>query len=508
MAFELHQGVAPYYDQNFTVPDFGEILDRKRRRELAERQLNQQADLARQNREERAREFNMRGAEWGGEDTVMGPDGVFDPVATSLARKRRTDAEALAQAAGSNSVWAAPTAPPEKFMSPEMLNAATATGESPAPAIVEPTQEQLNDPHFARTRAEALKIKGQEAFQLDKAHQAAEAAFQRGMAVAGLRNQAQLGKFDRTVTQKLVDDLQRNDPGFDQSKYDLTNQDDLNELRDRHNQVMSKINTQKRMGMAGRIASMSDEDLAAEGFAPEVIRNIREAASGANRMTGLQKNTAAYEKRLRDAAIATGQPVDEADVQARVRKYVENGGKIPQLVPAVKKDMDESAATIDTLDTLLGGVNAFNQKYGRDAFDSYLGWLPKNKIQIENAIRKTTDPKDTEALQLLGQFAGMRNGVLKGTSGQAVTESEAKRMAQQIGDSGDKNSLTKLAQFRTDTARRLAGAIKRNAEYQLPKYYEDWIASESGGKGITLPTELGGHSAAPTALPAGWKFEP
>jgi hypothetical protein len=75
---------------------------------------------------------------------------------------------------------------------------------------------------------------------------------------------------------------------------------------------------------------------------------------------------------------------------------------------------------------------------------------------------------------------GVVNRTARTTSGLNVTESEGKRIAQEIGGSFDKNSIIKLDQFRKRIERSARGTIGRNIDKALPSFYERWSTTPFG----------------------------
>ncbi len=85
-----------------------------------------------------------------------------------------------------------------------------------------------------------------------------------------------------------------------------------------------------------------------------------------------------------------------------------------------------------------------------------------------------------EALGLLADFMGVVNRTARTTSGLNVTESEGKRIAQEIGGAFDKNSLIKLDRYRQRIERSARGTISRNIDKALPSFYERWSTTPFG----------------------------
>jgi hypothetical protein len=474
MAFSP-QSIAEFTNTRFPTPDLEGAMDRRKRREQMDKQLQQQKELNDLARAEKIREFNARGVQAFGADAVVTPDGTVDYQASAANQQKRQDAALVDQAMGVESVLS-PISRPADFLVGDTANMPGAPVQ-----VVDPLDVEKMSPTARLARARALGEQAKQEFELRKVK---EQAVQRANLSRG--NLADREKM------KIEDDLRRYDKDYNPSQFTTFDEagnaagfDDA-AFRARHADVMRKQALIKGLSPGARAQALGD-DLKAEGI------NIN-----LDYKTAAERNIANFEKN----AIAMGMPKEQ--ILAKKNKMLQTGGRVPA-IPANQDLMIGSGITaIEAVDNLLGGVKAFESDYGSDSFDRYLGLLPKNELEIKEALVASKDPKDQAAYALLAQFAGMRNGNLQGVSGKTVTADENRRMSQQIGQIGDKNTLLKLDQFRKDKQRETLSSVKNHMEYVMPDRYLTFFGLQP-----MEPVEKPAANGAPaTSLPSGWQFNP
>lgn len=455
MAFELNPAIFDTYDRSFPMPDIEGAMDRRKRRELAERQLQQQADIDLQNRLEKKREFDLRAAEWVGQDLVKTPAGELDVPATLKARELRAAGDAALAEQGVKSVLN-PRLVPDEFAGPWTGSDPTATPEVP------PTEEQRNSPQYWMARqkaAEEVRTRKAELDKLDAMYKGRQGLASARVALADV--------------QKMNNWLLGNDPQYRPQSFVDANgiviPEAASSIADRYNEIAPKFNAAKNLPIEQRGTALATE-----------LSNAGISQGALTKQTAVQRNVANWV----NAAKEIGLPEDE--VKAKSMKMLGNQGRLPTLPVKQDEMIGSGIASMEAVDMLLGGVAQFENEYGKGSFNRYLGFLPKKENEISSAIQRATDPKDQKALSLLAEFSGMRNGNLAGVSGKTVTANENERMTKQIGDVGDKNSLLKLEQFKKDKERDTLSAIKNHFEYEMPNLYRQWGA-ERGAK-IVSPT--------------------
>jgi hypothetical protein len=480
MAF-APQSIAEFTNTRFPTPDLEGAMDRRKRREQMDKQLQQQKELNDLARAEKIREFNARGVQAFGADAVVTPDGTVDYQASALNQKKRQDAELVDQAMGLRTAIEPPMVDMTKGeagFTPEMLGALGLPNALPGEVNLEG-----KSPQFQAAYTKGLAEKAQNDFRLKLAK---EQAVQRANLSRG--NLADREKM------KMEDDLRRYDKDYNPSQFTIFDEggnaagfDDA-ALRARHAEVMRKQAIIKNLPAGARAQALGD-DLKSEGININLYYK-----------TAAERNIANFEAN----AIKMGMPKDQ--ILAKKNKMLQTGGRVPA-IPANQDLMIGSGITaIESVDNLLGGIEEFESErnYGAGSFDRYLGLLPKKEQEIKQVLSAAKDPKDKAAYALLSQFAGMRNGNLAGVSGKTVTADENRRMSQQIGETGDKNTLLKLDQFRKDKRRETLSAVKNHIEYVIPDRYLTFFGLQP-----MEPVEKPSADGAPaTSLPSGWQFNP
>jgi hypothetical protein len=192
------------------------------------------------------------------------------------------------------------------------------------------------------------------------------------------------------------------------------------------------------------------------------------------------KNTDLFVEAARAKAKASGSelsPVQEADLR---KTFIAGGGRLKPLEAKTSTKLEDEFAVMETIDNLQDGIAAFEKQYPGKKFTDFLGAIPTTETKIRSLIETEKDPMKQEALGLLADFMGVVNRTARTTSGLNVTESEGKRIAQEIGSAFDKNSLIKLDRYRQRIERSARGTISRNIDKALPSFYERWSTTPFG----------------------------
>lgn len=181
--------------------------------------------------------------------------------------------------------------------------------------------------------------------------------------------------------------------------------------------------------------------------------------------TALQRNVDS----IVDAQKRAGIVKDETDAAALRAELLRNNGKIPQLSEGGREKLAEKTAVLDLTDQISDDIEGFNAKYGKDAFDAYIGRVDAPIDTVLDILRKREDPESVDALKVMSKFAGIRNRTLKTRSGGAVTEGEYRRLQDELGDKADKNLVAKLRTFRDATRNDLKVQLGAYENINLPK---------------------------------------
>jgi len=238
-----------------------------------------------------------------------------------------------------------------------------------------------------------------------------------------------------------------------------------------------------KLGSIARLGRQAVQSLIDTGQIPQEIaaQSLLAAESFEKSKTGaVGKNTDLFIEAAKAKAKASGQeltPVKEAELR---QTFIGGGGRLKALGDKTATKIEDEFAVMETIDSLQDGIAEFEKQYPGKKFTDFLGAIPSTEIKIRSLIQTEKDPMKQDALELLADFMGVVNRTARTTSGLNVTESEGKRIAQEIGGSFDKNSIIKLDQFRKRIERSARGTIGRNIDKALPSFYERWSTTPFG----------------------------
>ena len=295
-----------------------------------------------------------------------------------------------------------------------------------------------------------------------------------------LKKQAKLAAFTDQLEAKRIDDAR---------KYGaLTRTADGNYVID--DALISKKRTEEeqlgkasKLGTLGRLGKNTVQSMIDSGQIPQEIapQALLAAESFEKSKTGaVGKNTDLFIEAAKAKAKASGQelsPVKEAELR---QTFIGGGGRLKPLEAKTATKLEDEFAVMETIDSLQDGISEFEKRYPGKKFTDFLGAIPTTEVKIRSLIETEKDPMKQEALGLLADFMGVVNRTARTTSGLNVTESEGKRITQEIGGSFDKNSLIKLDRFRNRIERSARGTIGRNIDKALPSFYERWSTTPFG----------------------------
>jgi len=244
-----------------------------------------------------------------------------------------------------------------------------------------------------------------------------------------------------------------------------------------------QLGKSSKLGSIARLGTQAVQSLIDTGQIPQEIaaQSLLAAESFEKSKTGaVGKNTDLFIEAAKAKAKASGQeltPVKEAELR---QTFIGGGGRLKALEPKTATKIEDEFAVMETIDSLQDGIAEFEKQYPGKKFTDFLGAIPSTEIKIRSLIQTEKDPMKQDALGLLADFMGVVNRTARTTSGLNVTESEGKRIAQEIGGSFDKNSIIKLDQFRKRIERSARGTIGRNIDKALPSFYERWSTTPFG----------------------------
>jgi hypothetical protein len=404
MAFELRTSIADYTNTRFPTPDLEGAMDRRKRREQMDKQLQQQKELNDLARAEKIREFNARGVQAFGADAVVTPDGTVDYQASAANQQKRQDAALMDQAMGFRTAIQPPMVDMTKGeagFTPEMLGALGLPNSLPGEVNLEG-----KSPQFQAAYTKGLSEKAQNDFRLklakEQANARADAALERGT--------------QRTVDEALEDILAFN-PDFDIEQFRGPD---------------GKIDGLEIQREAGRLAKANPKER------PGDWRGRTAEAQVLDMIAGMPESERPGE-------------MEKRDLISKAR----SGGTALKVPQAFLKDINNEYVRMDLLKDVNKRVEDYNKKYGANAFAETVGPFDNPVFQF-----KTGKLNDTERKQAEGDAADIHRSaeyVIQGYRnkqfGTALTATEVGRLLRIISDPKRTDYPDALRNFEKDIRR-------------------------------------------------------
>ena len=295
-----------------------------------------------------------------------------------------------------------------------------------------------------------------------------------------IKKQAKLAAFTDQLEAKRIDDAR---------KYNaLTRKDDGTYVIDdaliaKKRLEEEQLGKASKLGGFARLGKETVQSMIDAGQIPTEIASqalLAAEAGEKSKMGAVGKNTDLFIEAAKAKAKASGQELSPAKEAELRQTFIGGGGRLKPLEAKTATKLEDEFAVMETIDSLQDGIAEFESRYPGKKFTDFLGAIPTTEIKIRSLVQTEKDPVRQDALELLADFMGVVNRTARTTSGLNVTESEGKRIAQEIGGSFDKNSLIKLDQFRKRIERSARGTIGRNIDKALPSFYERWSTTPFG----------------------------
>lgn len=156
-------------------------------------------------------------------------------------------------------------------------------------------------------------------------------------------------------------------------------------------------------------------------------------------------------------------PADEASV-AEASSIIRAGAKVPAKTQSSVMAADNAVVQ---LDTAMKRVEAFNQKYGSNAFNEYVGPLDAPVFRAEGKYKGLTAEDKKEARLIQQQIAKVVQDYRKDVFGATLTANEEKNMNDVVGTAAGNDYLLLIKGFSDNLKSGLGNQVK------VLRYYPD-----------------------------------
>lgn len=451
MAFELRTSISDYTNTRFPTPDLEGAMDRRKRREQMDKQLQQQKELNDLARAEKIREFNARGVQAFGADAVVTPDGTVDYQASAANQQKRQDAALMDQARGLRTAIQPPMVDMTKGeagFTPEMLGALGLSNSLPGEVNLEG-----KSPQFQAAYTKGIAEKARQDFELNKAN----------AALLGRARNTSLSTQERNAL-KQRDFLLANDPTSDAEALNIYDEngvfspDRADVVAERYSGIAPKLNAAKGLSASQRWLTTPEElknELAAPGT-PERERLDRNAISAAER------RAEAFAKEIEGAS---GRKLTEREL-SEVRAKALAGVQSMNAPTQILKDVTTEADNLRQISSVSDRINAFNAKYGEKAFDKFVGPIEGRATKLKAQIIPTEKRAEatSEAKQIFQQVELIAQAFRKPNFGTALTAPEIQSFQQILSNPTFADYTDSIANFGNILRQRVGEQIQ---DYKL-----------------------------------------
>lgn len=221
----------------------------------------------------------------------------------------------------------------------------------------------------------------------------------------------------------------------------------------------SKRNQLLRSTGAGEMAAIGDEDMAsAFGIPVDQVPALRERMGGVGGTIKFDRIPAA--KAVVEQIKASGIPLTPEEEADAIAKYAVGGNAMNAPAP-IAKDLQTEVKSFKLLDDSIAKIEAFNQKYGKDAFSKFVG--PIDSLVVEKfASTFPASVRESAISDAKNIFEGIEKvvqGYRLGNFGTALTESETQRFLRILRDPSAADYERSIRNFRNNAGESIAATI-------------------------------------------------
>lgn len=206
---------------------------------------------------------------------------------------------------------------------------------------------------------------------------------------------------------------------------------------------------------------------------------------------------------VRDMATQGIIDLEDAGAVAEASNVVRAGAKVPAKTQTSILAADNA---VMQLDSAMKRVEQFNQKYGTNAFNEYVGPIDAPTFRAEGKYKGLTTDEKKEARLIQQQIAKVVQDYRKDVFGATLTVNEEKNMNDVVGTAGQNDYLALTKGFADNLKSALSNQVKTFRYYpDLPADLKKRHAPEVFVREtVTAPAPAATNQPQ---LPAGWSLE-
>jgi hypothetical protein len=203
--------------------------------------------------------------------------------------------------------------------------------------------------------------------------------------------------------------------------------------------------------------------------------------------------------------------LDETNTQDVAEAYsiLKNKTKVPAVTAKSIASADEAVVQ---LSDALSKIESFNQKYGANAFDEYVGPIDNPVFKATGKFKGLTTQEQQDARLIQQQIASVIQNFRKDLYGATLTPSEQKTMDNVVGTAAGRDYVVLTKGFNDTLKQALGNKMKVYRLYpDIPVETKKRYAPEVfvGAAEVVEPAATpAGTNSAQSVLPSGWSFQP
>lgn len=227
----------------------------------------------------------------------------------------------------------------------------------------------------------------------------------------------------------------------------------------------------------------------------EAFKTLRDNAAGS--YSGIVKRNADAIISQLSALKREGVPYSQTDVEEFWSKISTGGGSVMADRKAIEEAKSEDKSYM-LLNQAANEIEAFDRKYGKGAFDDYVGPIDARRLKFQNAVIRPTELPEAnrEANKIFQKVNQVIQGYRKNQFGTALTATETAAFKDIISDPTFANYAESMRNFRDNLGDSLGYSIN---QYKLSPL----LPIDIKKRWATAYQGVGGAAGQPANIPTG-----